>query len=246
MLFWAMLDSDVMGPSIHGAANFDPYLPNARVDNSVGYRGSFSGVTLGATYSLGRDVTNAGPSPAGTNCPGESVTDRRACKEWSALVKYDAPAWGAALAVDELRGGPGAFGGLTSSAMKDRRTTLNGYVRVAGAKVGAGLLRRDNGASARTPKSDLWYLSMSYPLTQQLTADAQWFRYDLKKSGDDANLLVLRGVYALSKRTAVYASLSRVDNKGAATFSASGGQAGGNPVAGAGQSGFGIGLRHVF
>ena len=46
-----------------------------------------AGLTVGATFSLGRDGVNAG-NPAGTNCAGEA-TDGRACREWSVLAKYD-------------------------------------------------------------------------------------------------------------------------------------------------------------
>jgi len=53
-------------------------------------------------------VINAGPSPAGTNCPGEAAGDSNACKHWSMMVKYDSKSWGGVLAIDEIRGGPGA------------------------------------------------------------------------------------------------------------------------------------------
>ena len=37
------------------------------------------------------------------------------------LVKYDTPTWGVAAVVDRQNGGPGAFGGLTSSQLRDTR-----------------------------------------------------------------------------------------------------------------------------
>jgi predicted porin len=246
MLFWSLLDADVIGPNIHSMSNIDLYIPNARADNSIAYKGKFDGITVGATYSFGRDVVNAGPSPAGTNCAGQSAADHKACREWSALLKYDAPAWGVAAAVDELRGGPGAFGGLTSSSLTDRRATLNGYVRIARAKIAGGLLRRNNEGSPATPRSDMWFAGISYPVTSNVIVDAQFIRYDTKASPNDANFVVARATYALSKRTAVYASASHIANKGAANFSTSGGLAGGNPPAGAGQSGIALGVRHVF
>lgn len=82
---------------------------------------------------------NAGLGPAGTNCHGENAADTKACREWSALVKYDDDTWGAALAVDEIRAGAGAFAGLTSSTMKDTRVSANDYVRLGAAKIGAVL-----------------------------------------------------------------------------------------------------------
>jgi predicted porin len=100
MSFHSMLDADVVGPAVFGSAALDPYLPNARTDNAIAYRGSFGALTVGATYSLGRDAL----APA--NCAGENTA--RECRAWSAMVKYDAPRWGVALAHDLQRGAPRA------------------------------------------------------------------------------------------------------------------------------------------
>ncbi|MGH8783237.1 porin, partial [Paraburkholderia sp.] len=35
MTYWAMIDSDVLGPDIYGSGSLDSYLPNARSDNTV-------------------------------------------------------------------------------------------------------------------------------------------------------------------------------------------------------------------
>jgi predicted porin len=246
MLFWSLLEADILGPNIHGLASFDSYIPNARADNAIAYRGTFSGLTVGATYSLGRDTVNAGPSPAGTNCAGESGTDQQACRAWSALLKYDTPTWGAALAVDEIRGGAGAFAGLTSSALKDTRVSANGYAKLGAFKVGAGLLRRDNEASVATPRSDLWYLGASYAVSPQLILDGQLARQKYEGSANAATLAAVRATYNLSKRTAVYASAGRMNNDGVLALSVSGGQPGSNPIAGGSQTGLAMGIRHSF
>ena len=142
MLYWALFDADLLGPNAFGLSSLDSYIPNTRTDNSLAYRGRFGAWSLGAAYSLGRDAVNAGPSPAGTNCAGESATDRQACRQWSAMLKYDTAPWGFALAVDEMRGGAGAFAGLTRSDLKDRRIMLNGYAALSPTiKLGAGLMR---------------------------------------------------------------------------------------------------------
>ena len=246
MLFWSQLDADILGPNMFGSASLDNYLPNARVDNSIAYRGTFNGFTVGATWSLGRDTVNAGPSPAGTNCAGESATDHNACRQWSAMVKYDTTNWGVAAAVDELRGGPGAFAGLTSSSMRDRRSTVDGWAKFGALKVGAGLIRRDNDASAATPRSDLWYLGAAYPVTPQITVDGEVFKLKFRNSANGATLWALRGTYAFSKRTAVYATVGQIDNNGTLNLSVSNAAAGGNPPAGGSQTGLGVGIRHTF
>ncbi|CAD5375076.1 putative Outer membrane porin protein 32 precursor; 3-hydroxyphenylpropionic acid porine [Rubrivivax sp. A210] len=245
MLFWSILDADVMGPALYGTGSLDAYIPNARADNALAWKGTFGGLTLGATYSLGRDTVNAG-SPAGTNCAGESATDTKACREWSALAKVDTPAWGAALAIDEMRGGAGAFAGLTRSEMRDRRVSANGYGKFGGLKATLGLIRRDNGASAATPKSDLWYLGASWAASSALTLEGQWHTLRIKNGGGDADLLALRAAYAFSRRTSVYAMLGRIDNSAGLSISVSAGAGGSNPAPGVSQSAFAAGLRHAF
>jgi predicted porin len=245
MLFWSLLDADVLGPNIYGSGSLDNTIPNARADNAFAYRGTFNGLTLGATYSLGRDVVNGG-NPAATNCPGELAADAQACREWSAMVKYDSAAWGALWAIDEVSGGPGAFAGLTSSALKDRHVSVNSYVNVAAWKLTAGLVWRDNGANTLSPRSDLWYAGAVYPVTPLLLAEAEIFSLRFKQGGDKAALAAARITYSLSKRTAVYTSLGRIANDGKLALSVSSGAVGSNPVAGASQNAIALGLRHSF
>lgn len=246
MLFWSQLDADLLGPHMFGSGSMDNYLPNARVDNAIAWRGTFSGLTLGATYSFGRDSVNAGPSPSGTNCAGENAADSKACRQWSLLAKYDTPSWGMAAAIDEIKGGTGAFAGLTSSAMSDRRSTLNGWTKLGHLKLGAGLIARRNEASSTTPKSNLWYLGAAYPVTPNFTVDGEVFKLDYKNSANGATLLALRGTYTLSKRTAVYATAGHIGNDGTLALGVSNAAAGGGPLAGGSQTGLAAGVRHSF
>ena len=246
MLFWSLVDADILGPNIYSSSSLDSYIPNARADNSIAYRGKFGGFTAGAMYSLGRDAVNAGPSPAGTNCAGEGATDSKACREWSVLAKYDAPSWGAAVAVDEIRGGAGAFGGLTSSTSRDRRVSANGYYKMGATKLAAGMIRRDNEGNAVTPRSNLWFIGASHPLTSVMTLDAELFRLDFKGSTNHATLGAVRLTYQLSKRSAIYATAGHIANRGALALSVSAGAPGSNPAAGESQTGVMLGVRHSF
>ncbi|OWW21177.1 porin [Noviherbaspirillum denitrificans] len=233
--------ADVIGPSIHGLGVLDAYIPNARSDNSIGYLGSFSGLTLGATYSLGRDSSAAG-GPAGTNCPDGFSGNARACRQWTAMAKYDATGFGIAGTMDRMHGGPGAAAGLSNSSYTDTRTQLNGYAMIGPVKLGAGWLGRETKAATNS-KVNLFFIDASYPWSSQLTVDILAARRDVRNSPNDSTLLVARTTYALSKRTAVYASLGHIDNDGAATQAASAGA----PV-GAGMSQLGVmtGIRHTF
>lgn len=245
MLAWSGIDADILGANVFGIAALDSYIANARADNSISYRGTFSGLTLGATYSFGRDTVNAG-NPGGTNCPGVTATDSQACQERSAMVKYDTSTWGAALAVDEIRGGPGAFGGLSSGSMRDRHISANGYVKLGALKLGAGVHRRDNDANVATPQSDLGYFAAAYTVSPQIVIDGQVFHLKFKDSANKATLAALRGTYNLSQRTALYASVGHISNDGTLALSVSAGQGGLNPAAGSSQSGMAVGIRHSF
>ncbi|WP_416049134.1 porin [Cupriavidus basilensis] len=245
MLFWATLDPDILGPNVYGSGSLDSYLPNARADNAVSYKGTFGGFTVGATYSFGRDTVNAGPSPAGTNCAGENAADSKQCREWSALLQYDNKWWGVAAAYDSLRGGPGAFGGLTKSSQTDDRLSLNGYVLLSKTKMGLGVIRRDNDGSP-TPRSDLWYAGLAYDITPAFTLAGQVYYLKYHNSDNKAMLYALRGTYAFSKRTSVYATAGFIDNGGQLALSVSGAQTGSNPKPGGNQLGTMIGIKHTF
>lgn len=244
MLFWALAEPDMLGPNIFGSGSLDNYIPNTRADNAVSYKGTFGGLTIGATYSFGRDTVNAGPGPAGANCPGENPADHRACREWSAMLKYDAQHWGAAVAYDSLRGGPGAFAGLTSSALSDDRLSVNGYFMAGQAKIGLGWLRRDNRASA-TPLSDLLYTGVSYPITQALSVDVEAFNLRYHNSSNKAWLFAARSTYAFTKRTSAYVTAGYINNRGNLALSVSA-QPGTNPSPGGNQLGGMAGLKHIF
>jgi predicted porin len=245
MTFFSVLDADVIGPSTFGMAAFDPYLPNARVDNSISYRGTFSGVTVGATYSLGRDAA----APA--NCAGENAAHE--CRAWSALVKYDAPTWGAALAHDKLESGAagGFFGQLpgtvANAANTDARTHVNGYVRIGAARIAGGLIRRKLRANPVPLSTDLYYLGASTPVAGAFSVDAQFIAMRDDRPKADAKALVVRGNYAFSRRTSAYLLLGRVSNDANAAYAVSAGEAASvSPAPGRGQSGVMIGLRHSF
>lgn len=247
MMFWSQVDADILGPAMYGTSSLDSYQPNARADNSIAYRGTFDGLTVGATYSFGRDAVNAGPSPSGTNCAGENSSDSSACRQWSVLLKYDAGTWGATAAIDEMRGGAGAFGGLTLSSMKDRRSTVTAWFKpTADLKLGAGLIARKNDGSATTLKSNLWYAGASYSITPAWVIDGEAFKLDYKDSANGATLYAARASYLFSKRTTAYAMVGHIANDGTLAVSVSAGAAGGAPAAGGSQSGLALGLRHSF
>ncbi len=253
MFFLSLFDADQLGPNNFGLGSHDAYIPNARADNSIAYRGTFKGLTVGAEFSLGRDAVNAGPSPSGTNCAGENAADKSACRQWSAMLKYDAPSWGVALAADEIHGGAGAFAGLVRSDLKDQRVTANGYVKFGALKLTAGVIRRDNDAAAplsaangQGARNNLYWIGGAYNVTPQFILDGQVQQLDFKDGGDKSTLTALRGSYNLSKRTMLYAMAGHISNGSRLNFALSSAQAGANPLAGGSQNGVMVGMRHSF
>ena len=241
MTYIAGQKSDVLGPSLFAIGSIDAYLPNARSDNAIGYMGNFDGFTIGATYSFGRDGSNAGGPPA-TNCAGEVPGNAKACRQYTGLLGYDKGPWGLNASYDRMYGNNGAAGGLTSSDNTDTRTTLHGYVMLGATKLGAGVIDRDTKAATGRTQSDLYYLGASRPFGP-LVVDAQWARRNTKYADADVTMLVLRLTYALSRRTFVYTGAGRMKNEGASAVPL---DASGTVGVGLSQNGVMAGLRHHF
>jgi predicted porin len=164
------------------------------------------------------------------------------------MAKYDQPTWGVAAAIDEMNGGAGSWAalGLTSSDLTDRRTTLNGYYKFGSVKLSGGVMTRNNMGSAATPKSDLTFFGVTYPVTPTFVLDAQLSQLTYKDSSNKAQLFVARGTYTLASGLVVYAGLGQIANEGASAISVSSGASGSNPVAGGSQTGIVGGLRYAF
>jgi predicted porin len=241
MTYISGLKTDVLGPNLFAIGSIDPYLPNARSDNAIGYMGNFSGFVLGATYSFGRDASAAG-GPAATNCAGEVAGNSKACRQYTGLVGYETKQWGLNASYDRLYGNTGAAGGLTSSNNDDIRTTVNGYLMIGPTKIGGGLIDRETNAVTGTTESLLWYLGVSHPINN-FVIDVQAAARNTKNSDDDVTMLVARLNYALSKRTVVYTAIGRMDNEGASAVAL---DAGGTVGVGKTQNGVMLGLRHHF
>jgi predicted porin len=241
-IFYSMAEVDVFAASQYGLGPLDPAISNARHDNSLAYKGSFDGVTAMGSYSVGRDTSNAG-GPAGTNCPGEGAEDRAACREWSALLRYDADDWGVVAAYDRKHGAPGAAAGLTTGSLTDSRLHLAGYVRAGAWKIGGGTLVRDNQGSAAARRSRITYIGATFRAAPTVTVDVQASTLDVRGSDNDARQVLARCVLSMSKRTAVYVAAGRIRNNGLSAVALS---AGGSVGAGMTQTGVITGIEHVF
>ena len=245
MLNLSMIPSDSFGPAWYGMGTLDSYLPNARVDNAIIYMGRFGGFDIGATYSLGRDVVKVGPTgaPSGTNCSGEAA-DSSACREVSFMLRYATKGWGLAYGMDELSGGVDAFGGLTSSDLKDRRSTLSGFVMLSDkVRLSGGILKRVNDGSATERTSKIHYLNGKYDLNESTSVDAEALRLNFDQTSKSANYYIVRASHKLSKRTSVYATAARIENSANSRLTVSPGLP---STLGMGQNGVILGMKHAF
>jgi predicted porin len=242
MLYNSMPEVEIIGPTQYGLGSIEPAIPNGRTDNSAAYKGTFGATTVGGSYSLGRDTSNAG-GPGGTNCGGELGSDAWACREWSAMLRYDTAHWGLTSAYDRKFGGPGAAAGLTNSKLSDSRFHVAAYTKAGPWRLAAGTLLRNNEGSPAVPRSNLYYVDGAWRLTPSITLDGLATRLDYKNSINDTDLFMLRAIYDFSKRTSTYLAIGHVGNKGMAAVALS---AGGSVAAGGAQNGVITGVKHAF
>ena len=92
-------------------------------------------------------------------------------------------------------------------------------------------------------KTDRYLLGVSVPMGQG-TINASYIRTDQKNSSNDVTQIALGYQYALSKRTTLYGTGSRLDNKGALALSIGGHTS--DPTPGGNSTGLEFGLRHTF
>lgn len=259
MMFWGLLDSDILGSNAFGSGSLDSYFPNAREDNAISYRGKFGGLSLGATYSFGRD-TVAGGTPPANNCAGEVANNYSACKAFSAMVKYDTDSWGLSAIIDRMNGAPtgttGVYGNLVGPSKHDTRASLSGWAKFNALKLGAGVISRHNDGTPTTVSltgqpaglhSNLYFLEAAYAVSPALVVDGGWFHQSFKDySGGNSNLFALRATYGLSKRTFLYGTVGYINNGDNVAVSVDGAQSGATPPAGGNQTGVMVGIRHNF
>ena len=139
----------------------------------------------------------------------------------------------------QITGAPGAPAGSTEKTMNIGGSWDFGFMKIMGYydedKV-------DNG------KEKTASISASFPFGQSEVRVG----YDVSKMdsnvGPDSKLDNIKATYQynLSKRTAMYGTIARLNNKDATTVSLPGVFSGNNPTAGGDSKGFEVGVRHFF
>jgi predicted porin len=187
----------------------------------------FGGVYVHAQYALGENASNAGTATVGTN-DGRSFGVRAGWAGGPAdiSVGYNKTNY-LQLAGQGNYTVMGVGGTLTFGAFKP----MFQYVRH----------KIDIGAGTDPERAD-WLLGLvaSFGATDLRVS---YNRYDVKNTSNDAQQIAVGPVYNLSRRTAVYGTVSQMDNKGSGVAFSNGRattQAGGKTL------GVDLGLRHTF
>ena len=199
-----------------------------RADNMLSYyTPNFGGFTAGVNYGFGEDTAS-------------SKTNRYV----GGYVAFDNGPISVALAMDKNNGNL-----PTTPAVNGDRTqvSLGGSYDFGMLKASALVQQVEFEPTVGTGKVkfDNWALGLSAPVGPG-TVKAQYASYDLKDSSNEAQQLSVGYVYDLSKRTAVYGTVSFLKNKGASAVSLGGN---GLPLGGASgenQTGYQVGIRHSF
>jgi predicted porin len=249
MVRYGFADANPYGTGNQGLRLLDERISNPRADNSVTYIVNAGNFSAGVNYSLGRDGVSATPATsAAATCPGEAVDDRQ-CREWSVGAKYNAHTWGIATSYERMYGGTAAtYGGLTSPDKTDTRFVVGAYMSLNnGAKLTAGLIKRNNEGTPATPKSDLfWVEGLGLAHIGRLSFDGLLAELKYDNSPNKAVLVNVRALYSLSKRTTLYVTAANMDNSGTLAQSATASIPAIKPVPGGSLTSVITGIKHVF
>lgn len=220
--FWNMTVFDPFGTNGVGSSTniavFSGQTTHTRADNSIGYfLPAMGGVYGQAMAAAGEGATNA--------------------KYVGGRLGFAAGPFNVAAAAGRQ------YQGVTTPATLGRFNTWNiaGSYDLGVAKLMA--YYNNEKFSATSAEANRLLVGASVPMGQG-TINASYVRTDVKNSSNDATQIALGYQWAFSKRTTVYGTASRIDNKGTLALSIPGHTS--NPTGGGNSTGVEFGLRHTF
>ncbi|WP_079417275.1 porin [Thiomonas intermedia] len=137
----------------------------------------------------------------------------------------------------------------SSGAAAIKNTMLFGSYDFGVVKVGGLFARNKPDASTLLDETDSWMLGVSAPIGAGSLQLAYTQLKDKTTEANGANVWNLGYVYAMSKRTQLYANYARLSNKSAAMYTISGAMGVSAPTpttGGFNSSGFAVGISHSF
>lgn len=223
--YTSMFDSLARILPLKYSLTYEPFtvlLGNLRNDNSIKYRVSSGANSAQIHYSF-----------------GESSESKSANAAYGATVNLKAKKLSMALFFDKQNGN-WQSGSYTKNqkyglgAAYDFSPTLN-------VSAGIRIARNQNPQGADSQKDRFYWAGVNYQISQPLRVGAAYYRNDFKMragvaSDVTAEQISLQAVYSLSKKTDLYAAVSKSQNANInfAQFDSHGQQA------------YAIGLRHIF
>ncbi len=206
---------------------FSPLLGNLRNDNSVKYRFNANGVSAQLHYAF-----------------GEQAASKSANAAWGGFVTYANSGLNATVVVDQQNGAD-----VNGAHARSRKlATAMSYQLNTALRLSAGYRWGENKTDTGTIalRDDFWWLGANYQVSGPLSLNVAYYQDNVKKRngvGDQPTTrqLTLQGIYALSKRTDVYAAAAHSRNAGL-NFAALSTLAAGAKN----QTGMSVGVRHRF
>jgi len=243
------------GATAANGAGFTSAGSPTRVSNSVAYflPANLGGLYGNVQYSFGERNSN---QAALVNAAGFSTTSALAATDKSG--NYVGGRIGYANGPLDVSGSYGQFKDVTRAAGAAGFFAEDYKLGNVGASYDFGIVKPmvlfqqdkiDGRGAIGEYKQNTYLIGLTAPLGAGLLR-ASASRYDNKNNGNDANKFAIGYVYNLSKRTAVYADVARINNQGGAqyTFGGLGGSLGGvgAPTAGGNATGVSVGVKHAF
>ena len=209
----------------------DPQYAN-RADNSIKYVASVGPVKFDALFSTGYDATIEN----GAQVPGEF----RVGQEISGGASYGAGPLLAALVYDLRRGTS-----VSTQGNKEQRIAFGASYRIASpVTVFAGYKWFNSSVPATAARSDMYYGGLRVECSPALFVSAATYYTNIKSAGQHPIDFGINTQYLLSKATSLYAEFNYVKNSNGSNLGVAG--YGTGVVASANQTGFAVGIHHLF
>lgn len=206
---------------------FSPLLGNLRNDNSIKYRISMAGLQAQAHYAF-----------------GEQTSSRSANAAYGGFISYVQNGWNATIAADQQNGAD--VNGAHSRSRKLAAAAAYQFSRALRLSAGYRWGESEGDTGITVLRDDFWWLGANYQFANPFSLSVAYYQDNVKArngTGDQPTMrqLTLQGIYALSKRTHLYAAAAHSRNAGL-NFAALSTLAAGSKK----QTGLSLGVRHSF
>jgi predicted porin len=230
-------------------------FPNMRVNNAIRYDSpTWGGLQVlliwavgdqGGAYGYTESVGGAAGTSAAT---GLAVNQKASGRQTGFGLIFDRGPWQAGLGCARIDG-IGAVG-AAAPVVLTTQCSANAAYNFGMVKVLSNYSAWHNDVNPRTLDKNTWTLQASFPFgPHAVIAGYQALKDKVVPAGGvspNARQLSLQYAYSMSKRTTLYATYAKIDNRGAATYTLSANPFTNNAAAGFGPSAFQAGVNHVF